>query len=261
MHGDTQAIGYGIGTFASRNAVMAGNSAFVAAQRVRDKALGLAAHLLEVAPTDLELVDAGVQVRGAPAQRLTLAELAVAAAPGKSLPDGMEPGLEITHYFLAPRATFASGVHVAVIELDRETLALEILDYAVVSDAGPLINPMIVDGQVVGGVAQGIGGALYEELVYDAQGAFLSQSLLDYCMPSARQIPPVKIAHLYTKSPLNPLGVKGMGEGGAMAPPAALANAVEDALSQFGVQISATPLTPSRLATLLATARNTARPG
>jgi carbon-monoxide dehydrogenase large subunit len=163
----------------------------------------------------------------------------------------MEPGLEATHYFLAPRATLASGLHVAVVRVDRDTLEVEILDYAAVSDAGPLINPLIVEGQIVGGVAQGIGGALYEELAYDAQGQFLSGSLLDYCMPTARQIPPIKIAHLYTPSPLNPLGVKGLGEGGAMAPPAAIANAVEDALGDLGVRIDSTPLTPSRLAGLL----------
>jgi len=247
-HGETSAIAYGVGTYASRNAVVAGNAALVTAQQVKHKALALAAHLLEAALADVELVGGGVQVRGVPSRRLSLGELAAAAAPGRSLPEGMEPGLESTHYFLAPRATFASGVHVAVVAIDRETLALEILEYAVVSDAGPLINPMIVDGQVVGGVAQGIGGALYEELAYDEYGQFVSASLMDYCMPSARQIPAVKIAHLYTPSPLNPLGVKGLGEGGAMAPPAAIANAVEDAL---GVDINATPITPSRLAALL----------
>ncbi|HEY3062255.1 MAG TPA: xanthine dehydrogenase family protein molybdopterin-binding subunit [Chloroflexota bacterium] len=251
-HGDTSAIGYGVGTYASRNAVVAGNSAYAAAERVRAKAIALAAHLLEAGEADLELVDGGVQVRGAPGRRLSLGSLARAAAPGGSLPAGMEPGLETTHYFLAPRATFASGLHVVVVEIDRDTWLPRILDYAVVSDAGPLINPLIVDGQIVGGVAQGIGGALWEELVYDEHGQFQSQSLLDYCMPTAHQIPPIKIAHLYTRSPLNPLGVKGLGEGGAMAPPAALANAVEDALRPYRVQINATPLTPSRLAALLA---------
>jgi CO/xanthine dehydrogenase Mo-binding subunit len=126
---------------------------------------------------------------------------------------------------------------------------VKLLDYAVVSDAGKLINPLIVEGQIVGGVAQGIGGALFEELAYDGQANLLSQSLLDYCMPSAAQIPPVRIAHLETLSPLNPLGVKGLGEGGAMAPPAAIANAVEDALGHLGVRIVSTPITPSRLAT------------
>jgi carbon-monoxide dehydrogenase large subunit len=254
VHGDTQAIPYGVGTYASRNAVVAGSAALVAARQVRAKALRLASHLLEVAEDDLELVDGGVQVRGAAPRRLGLGELARAAAPGQPLPDGMQPGLHAAHYFPAPRATFASGVHCAWVEIDRDTLEVRILDYAVVSDAGPLINPLIADGQIVGGVAQGIGGALYEELAYDAQAQLVSQSLLDYCMPSAHQVPPIRIAHLHTPSPLNPLGLKGLGEGGALAPPAALANAVEDALAGLGARIDATPLTPSRLATLLAKA-------
>ena len=250
-HGDTDAIPYGVGTYASRSAVVAGNAAHAAAISVRDKALALAAHLLEVQREDLEFVDGGVQVRGAAHRRLKLSELARAAAPGESLPVGMTPGLEAIHYYLTPRATFASGVHVAVVEVDKETLAVKILEYAVASDAGRLINPLIVEGQIVGGVAQGIGGALYEELVYDEDANFLSQSLMDYCMPSAMQIPPITIAHLYTPSPLNPLGVKGLGEGGAMAPPAAIANAVEDALRRTGVHINSTPITPSRLMVLL----------
>ncbi|HEV7663471.1 MAG TPA: molybdopterin cofactor-binding domain-containing protein, partial [Chloroflexota bacterium] len=178
-------------------------------------------------------------------------QLASAAAPGQPLPPGVTPGLEATHYFLAPRATFASGVHVAVIEIDPDTLEVHVLDYAVVSDAGPLINPLIVEGQIVGGVAQGVGGALFEELAYDEDGNFISATLQDYCMPSAVQIPAVRIAHLHTRSPLNPLGVKGLGEGGAMAPPPAIANAVEDALRHLGVRINATPITPTRLAALL----------
>ena len=250
-HGDTDAIPFGVGTYASRNAVVAGNAANNAALEVREKAIALAAHLLEAQTEDLELVDGGVQVRGVPNRRLTLGQLAAAAAPGSALPAGMPPGLEATHYFLAPRATFASGVHLAVVEIQTDTLAVRVLEYAVVSDAGPLINPLIVEGQIVGGVAQGIGGALYEELVYDEQANFLSQSLLDYCMPSAMQIPQIAIAHLHTPSPLNPLGVKGLGEGGAMAPPAAIANAVEDALRSKGVRIDRTPITPTRLAALL----------
>jgi carbon-monoxide dehydrogenase large subunit len=251
VHGDTAAIPYGVGTYASRNAVVAGSAAVLAARSVRDKALRVAAHLLEAAREDLELVAGGVQVRGAPLRRLSLGQLAVAAAPGRFLPDGMEPGLAATTYFMAPRATFASGIHCAWVEVDRDTLEVRILDYAVVSDAGPLINPLIADGQIVGGVAQGIGGGLYEEVAYDAQGQMVASSLLDYCMPSAQQLPPVRVAHLYTPSPLNPLGVKGLGEGGAMAPPAALANAVEDALAPLGARIDATPLSPSRLASLL----------
>src|SRR5262249_44948042 len=242
------AIAFGVGTYASRNAVVAGNAAFIAAQQVKQKALALAAHALEVAPADLELSAGTVRVRGAPHRTLSLGQLAAAAAPGRPLPAGVTPGLEALHYFLAPMATFASGLHVAIVEIDRDSFAVCILDYAVVSDAGPLVNPLIVDGRIVGGVAQGVGGALFEELAYDQDANFISQSLLDYCLPSAVQIPPVKVAHLYTPSPLNPLGVKGLGEGGAIGPPAAIANAVEDAL---GVAINATPITPSRLAALV----------
>jgi len=241
-HGDTAMIPFGVGTYASRNAVVAGSAALVAARAVRAKARRLAAHLLEVGEADLEFVDGAVHVTGAPDRRRSLAELAAACAPGSPLPAGMEPGLEATHYFPAPRATFASGVHVAVVEVERATGQATIVDYAVASDAGPLINPRIVEGQIHGGVAQGVGGALYEELAYDEQGQPRMQSLLEYVMPAAGQIPSMRIAHLTTPSPLNPLGVKGVGEAGTVAPPAAIAAAVEDALRPFGARIIATPI-------------------
>ncbi|MBV9354757.1 MAG: molybdopterin-dependent oxidoreductase, partial [Chloroflexi bacterium] len=254
-HGDTEAISYGVGTYASRNAVVAGGAAQAAARRVREKALALAARQLETSPEDLELVDGGVQVRGVPGRRRTLGQLAGVAAPGQPMPEGLEPGLESTQYFLAPRATFASGVHLAVIEIDRDSFEVRILDYVAVSDAGPLINPMIVQGQIVGGVAQGLGGALYEELTYDENGQLIASSLLDYCMPTARQVPEVRVGHLQTPSPLNPLGIKGLGEGGALAPPPAIANAVEDALGHLGVRVDATPLSANRIEALLRQAR------
>jgi carbon-monoxide dehydrogenase large subunit len=163
----------------------------------------------------------------------------------------MTPGLEATRYFLAPRPTFASGVHVAVVEVDRDTGRVDILDYAVASDAGRLINPLIVEGQIHGGVAQGVGGALYEELSYDGEGQPRAQSLLDYAMPTAEQVPSMRISHLVTPSPLNPLGVKGVGEGGALAPPAAIAAAVEDALRPFGARITATPIRPEDVLRLM----------
>jgi carbon-monoxide dehydrogenase large subunit len=244
QHGDTALIPFGVGTYASRNAVVAGSAALCAARAVAAKARRLAAHLLEVGEADLELVDGSVRVAGAPDRRLSLSQLAKAAAPGLPLPAGMEPGLEATHYFLAPRATFGSGVHVAVVSVDRETGQIEIIDYAVVSDAGRLINPLIVEGQLHGGVAQGVSGALWEELVYDELGQPRMQSLLDYVMPSAVQVPAMRIAHRETPSPINPLGVKGVGEGGTLAPAAALTAAVEDALAPFGARISATPLRP-----------------
>ena len=167
QHGDTALIPFGVGTYASRNAVVAGSAALCAARAVAAKARRLAAHLLEVGEADLELVDGSVRVAGAPDRRLSLGQLAQAAAPGLPLPAGMEPGLEAMHYFPAPHATFGSGVHIAVVSVDRETGQIEIVDYAVVSDAGRLINPLIVEGQLHGGVAQGVSGALWEELVYD----------------------------------------------------------------------------------------------
>src|SRR5207247_168180 len=159
QHGDTAMIPFGVGTYASRNAVVAGSAALVAARTVRTKARRLAAHLLEADEADLEFVDGGVRVIGAPDRRRALAELASACAPGSPLPDGMEPGLEATHSFLAPRPHFASGSHVAVIEVERETGRVTIVDYSVASAAGPLINPRTVEGQIHGGVAQGTGGA------------------------------------------------------------------------------------------------------
>lgn len=250
-HGDTALIPFGVGTYASRNAVVAGSAALAAAAKVVAKGRALAAHLLEAAAEDLEFVDGVVRVVGVPGRQLTLAQLAAACAPGAPLPDGIEPSLEATHYFMAPRATFASGVHAAVVEVERETGLVTVLDYAVMNDAGTLINPLIVEGQIHGGVAQGVGGALYEALIYDETGQLLTQSLLEYTMPTAVQIPPVRIAHRETPSPLNPLGVKGLGEGGAMAPAAAIAAAVEDALRGFGVRVTSTPLSAERVFRLM----------
>ena len=241
-HGDTAMIPFGVGTYASRNAVVAGSAALVAARAVAEKARRLAARRLEVAEDDLELADGAVRVVGAPDRRLSLGELAAACTPGSPLPEGMSPGLEATHYFLAPRPTFASGVHVAVVSVERDTGRVEIVDYIAASDAGRLINPLIVEGQIHGGVAQGVGGALYEELAYDEHGQPRVQSLMEYAMPTAEQIPAIKIANLVTPSPLNPLGVKGVGEGGALAPPAAITAAVEDALRPFGARIEGTPI-------------------
>src|SRR6058998_2095479 len=241
-HGDTAMIPFGVGTYASRNAVVAGSTALVAARAVADKARRLAARRLEVAEGDLELAEGSVRVVGAPHRRLSLGEIAAACAPGSPLPEGMSPGLEATHYFLAPRPTFASGVHIAVVTVDRDTGTVEIVDYVAASDAGRLINPLIVEGQIHGGVAQGVGGALYEELAYDEHAQPRAQSLMEYVMPTAGQIPAIKIANLVTPSPLNPLGAKGVGEGGTLAPAAAITAAVEDALRPFGARIVGTPI-------------------
>jgi aerobic carbon-monoxide dehydrogenase large subunit len=251
QHGDTALIPFGVGTYASRNAVTAGSAAFHAARAVATKARRLAAHLLEVGAADLELVDGSVRVAGAADRGLTLGQLASACAPGQPLPAGMEPGLEATHYFQAPRPTFANGVHVAVVSVERETGCVEVVDYVIASDAGRLINPLIVEGQVHGGVAQGISGALYEQLAYDDLGQPVVQSLLEYVMPTARQVPSMRIVHLTTPSTLNPLGVKGVGESGALPASAALAAAVEDALAPFGARVDSTPLRSETLLGLM----------
>ena len=253
QHGDTALLPFGVGTYASRNAVTAGSAVFYAARGVATKAQRLAAHLLEIGNADLELADGSVRVTGAPDRRLTLGQLASACAPGQPLPAGVEPGLEATHYFQAPRPTFASGVHVAVVSVERETGCVEVVDYVIASDAGRLINPLIVEGQIHGGVAQGISGALYEQLAYDDLGQPGAQSLLEYVMPTARQVPSMRIVHLTTPSTLNPLGVKGVGESGALPAPAALAAAVEDALAPFGARVDGTPLGSETLLSLMRT--------
>jgi carbon-monoxide dehydrogenase large subunit len=245
-HGDTDQIPFGVGTYASRNAVMAGSAVAVASRMVRLKALKLAAFLLEVTEDDLELADGAFQVKGAPDRTMSLGELAAAAAPHRTLPEDMEPDLFARHYFQAPLPTFASGTQIAVVEVDAATGAVSILDYVSVNDAGPRINPTVVDGQIQGGIAQGLGGAMMEEIYYD-EGAQPLGSFLDYAVPRATDMPDVRQDHLETPSPLNPLGVKGLGEGGTLAPPAVLSAAVEDALSPLGVQVTRTPLTASNV--------------
>ena len=248
--GDTAAIPLGIGTFASRSAVVAGNAVSVAARQVREKALRAGAHLLEVSPDDVELRRGVLEVRGAPERQVSLAQVArIVTSPPPSLlfPEGLEVGLEATHYFRPDSNTYANGVHVAVVEVDPETGLVEVLRYAVVHDCGTVINPVVVDGQVRGGVAQGIGNALYEEMVYDETGQPLTTSYLDYLLPTTMEIPPISLGHLETPSPLNPEGIKGAGEGGTMPGPAVIGNAVDDALAPLGITIDRIPISPGRL--------------
>jgi aerobic carbon-monoxide dehydrogenase large subunit len=240
--GDTARLPFGVGTFASRAAVMGGTSTAAAAAKVRDKAVRLAAHLLEADREDIEWVDGQARVRGAPIRMLTLAQLAQAAGPGGSRPEGMEPSLEARHYFETHASPYSYGVHAAVVEVDAETGRVQVRRYVAVSDAGRLINPTIVEGQIVGGVAQGLGGALMEELAYDPSGQLVASSLMDYALPSACDVPEVEIVHLQTATPLNPLGIKGLGEGGAIGSHAAVANAVADALSECNARLTRTPL-------------------
>ncbi|MFQ5830289.1 MAG: aerobic carbon-monoxide dehydrogenase large subunit [Candidatus Methylomirabilia bacterium] len=270
--GDTSKFNWGAGTFASRALVTSGNAISVAAGRVRQKALTLAADLLEVSPADLELAGGTVGVKGVPGRELTLGALASVANPiryaygedasdaalrlvkpraGAVLADGEEPGLEAYGYYAPPQSTFASGCHAAIVEVDVDTGDLKFLKYVVQHDCGIMINPTIVEGQIHGGVAQGIGGAFYERLVYDENGQPLSATFMDFLIPTSSEIPEIEIGHTETRSPLNPLGVKGMGEAGAIPVPALVAEALDDALAPFGVRVREMPLTPNRLRELI----------
>ncbi|OLB93676.1 MAG: hypothetical protein AUH30_19525 [Candidatus Rokubacteria bacterium 13_1_40CM_68_15] len=249
--GDTAGVPFGVGTFASRSGVTAGNSIADACHQVRAKLVKAAAALLEAAPGDVDIEDGQAFVRGVPASAVPLARVVQASIPTFAKPGVASPDFEATAYHHVPTVTFASAVHVAQVEVDVGTGHVTLLRYVVAHDCGKVINPLIVDGQVHGGVAQGVGGALYEEMVYDEQGQLLTGSLMDYLVPTAMELPPLETVHLEFPSPRNPLGMKGLGEGGAISPPAAIANAIEDALQPFGVDITATPVSPARLLALI----------
>lgn len=254
VHGDSARVPFGIGGFASRGASVALPAALGAARKVRDKILRVAAATLEAAPDDLVLEAGAVYVRGVPDRTATFRELARAAVPG---PPGMEPGLSAADFFEAPKMTYPYGTHAAMVDVDAETGAVKILRYAIAYDIGKAVNPMIVDGQLVGALAQGIGGALLEELVYDEQGQLLTSTFMDYLLPTAMEMPEATMVRILeeTPTPLNPLGVKGAGEGGSSGCGGAIANAVADALAPLGVEITALPLSPDRLLALIRAAR------
>jgi CO/xanthine dehydrogenase Mo-binding subunit len=262
--GDTRQFKWATGTFASRIAVIAGNAVANAATKVRAKALTLAAHMLEAAEEDLTIEDGTVFVQGSPAAGVTLMELAVLAnplrvaydekalaasqfaakpVPAMDLLDG-EPGLEASGYFAPHKPAYATGCHAAVVEIDPRTYQMKIVRYAAVHDCGKVINPMLVEGQMYGGVAQGIGGAFYEKLHYDENGQLVNASFMDYLIPYTTEIPEIAVGHVETPSPLNPLGLKGAGEAGVMPVQAVVAGAAEDAL---GVRVDEAPLSPNRL--------------
>jgi len=254
VHGDTDRVPYGIGAFASRGTVVAGSAVLLAARAVREKLLDSASRLLEAAPADLVLEAGRVSVRGVPARALGFRDLAAAAAPDRTLPLGLEPGLSATRFFQAPEMTYPYGTHVALVEVDPETGQVALLRYAIAYDVGRAINPMLVEGQLVGGLAQGIGGALLEELAYDADGQMLTTTFMDYLLPTSMEMPEDLSIRILeeTPSPLNPLGVKGAGEGGTAGAGGAIANAVADALRPWGVEVTALPLSPSRIHALTA---------
>jgi len=248
--GDTDQFYWGAGTFASRGAVVAGNAVNEASKVVRKKALKLASDLFECAEEDLVLDGGKVSIVGIPEKFVMLGDLARQANPMRgAVQPGTEPGLESTQYFGPPRSTTANGVHAMIVEMDPRTFELKILKYVVVHDCGTVINPMILAGQIHGGVTQGIGNAFYEKLVFDDQGQLLNASLADYLLPTALDAPRVELGHTVTKSPLNPMGIKGAGEAGAIPVGALFAQAIEDALDlhRRGVELLEIPLSPSRL--------------
>jgi len=254
--GDTRAFHWGTGTFASRGAVVAGSACHAAAQEVRAKALRLAAELLGVKERHLAVAGGRVFVQEEPSKGLALGELAQRANPLRgAVKPGTEPGLEATAYFGPARGSTASGVHAMIVEVDRETAQVAIRRYVVVHDCGTQLNPMIVEGQIQGGVAHGIGNSFYEQLVFDEGGQLLNASLMDYLLPTALDVPKVEMAHFETPSPLNPTGAKGVGEAGAIPTGALFAQAVEDALAGTGVEILEIPLSPNRLFELMEEAR------
>ena len=247
--GDTREFQWGTGTFASRGAAVAGSACHAAASAVREKIVTLAASVLGARPDELELAGGAVSVRGAADRTISLAQLAARANPLRgAVRPGTEPGLESTAYFGPDRGSTASGVHAMIVEVDVETALVEVKRYLVVHDCGRIINPLIVEGQIHGGVAHGLGNSFYEQLVYDEQGQLLNASFMDYLLPTATEVPPIETAHRETPSPFNPIGLKGVGEAGCIPTGAAFAQAVEDALD---IEILDIPLSPNRLFTLI----------
>jgi aerobic carbon-monoxide dehydrogenase large subunit len=246
--GDSDQFHWGTGTFASRGAVVAGNAVNEAAKNVREKAVRLAAERLGVSEEEVELAEGKARLKADPTRSIALGELAKLANPMRgAVKPGTEPGLEATRYFGPFRGATASGCHAMILEIDPETFQIDVKKYVVVHDCGRVLNPLLVDGQVHGGVAQGIGNAYFEQLVYGENGQLLNASFMDFLLPTALDVPRVEVGHEETVSPLNPLGTKGAGEAGAIPVGALFAQAVEDALAIPGLEILEIPLKPSRL--------------
>jgi CO/xanthine dehydrogenase Mo-binding subunit len=269
--GDSRSMNWGSGTYASRSAVVTGNAVGISARAVREKAATIASELFEANPADIVFENERVFVNGSPEYGLPLWDVAVVANPiryaygsqaaqaialrkeraGPPLPEGEDPGLEARKYFSPAQAAFASGNHAAIVEVDPETGIVTILRYVAVHDCGRVINPMIVEGQVHGGVAQGIGGSFYERMEYTPDGQPLSTTFMDYLIPTAMEVPTIEVDHIETPSPLNPLGIKGAGEAGVIPVPALMAQALEDALSPWNVRVTELPLNPGQIRALV----------
>ena len=256
--GDSSLMAHSSGTYASRSTVLAGGAAILSARAVRENVLKAAAHLLEASEGDIEISDGSVQVVGTD-RRMTLRQLARAvysemARLPKDVREDIE--LEATKLYDPYFGTASSATHVAIVEIDPETCKVQVQRYVVSEDCGRVINPLIVDGQVHGGVAQGIGAALMEEVVYDETGQILTASLVDYVVPSACEVPPIEVYHVESELPGTLGGFRGMGEGGTIGAPAAIANAITDALAPLGVEVYEVPVTPERLFRLIEAAKS-----
>jgi carbon-monoxide dehydrogenase large subunit len=259
IHGDTALTPYSTGTWGSRCMVMSGGAVATACKEIGRRVKHIAGHLLGAAPDELKLRDGEVFLESSD-KRMTLAEVAHTwyRQPQRLPPDVETTGLETVGGYKAKvdTGTFSYACHAVALAVDTETGHVEILDYVIVEDGGTLVNPMVVEGQIYGGAAQGIGTALYEEMPYDAQGQPLASTLADYVLPGSTEVPAVRILHMETPSPYTEFGQKGIGEGGAIAPPAAIVNAINDALADLGVEITETPATPRRIVEAIAGARH-----
>ncbi len=254
VHGDTAAVPYGIGTFGSRATAVGGTAMYKALLKVKEKLATIAAHLTKAKATTMVFSGGRIYSKGNPKKGVALLEAVQAAYVAKNLPPGMEPGLEATHFFEPSNFTFPFGAHVCVVEVDTETGELEVVKYVAVDDCGNIINPLLVRGQVQGGIAQGLAQALYEEVIYDENGQLVTGTLMDYAVPKANQLPSFTTDHTVTPSPVNPLGIKGVGEAGTIGSTPALVNAVVDALLPFGVRHIDMPCKPEKIWRLMRSA-------
>jgi aerobic carbon-monoxide dehydrogenase large subunit len=247
QHSDTQGTPFGYGTYGSRTSSVGSTAAIKAADKIKDKARRYAAHMLEASPEDIEIVGAEYRVKGSPDRKKTFQEIAFALDLAFDAPEGMEPYLDETAYYDTPNCTWPFGTHIAIVEIDEETGVVDLVRYVAVDDVGNKINPMIVDGQLHGGITQGVGQALWEGAIYGDDGQLLTGSMLDYALPRASFLPNFELAETVTPSPVNPLGVKGVGEAGCIASTAAAANAVIDALSPLGIRHLDMPYTANKV--------------
>ena len=258
VHGDTGSVPFGMGTYGSRSASVGGTAIHMSLNKVKEKGKKIAAHLLEASPKDIEYVNGSFQVIGVPSKAIPFGAVALTAYVPHNYPEGLEPGLEETSFYDPSNFCFPFGAHACVVEVERDTGQVKILRYVAVDDVGHVINPMIVDGMVHGGIAQGVGQALWEGAVYDdTSGQLVTGTMMDYAMPKADMLPNYETERTVTPTPVNPMGIKGAGETGTIASPPAVMNAVVDALSPLGVDhIEAMPLSAERVWTIIQGAKS-----